>query len=156
MRTLRIAALLLVAAALGACQSPWYRQQEHGEIVTTHVIIHTEPAGATVYFNGTRQAAAPVDIPVEYHHVEELWVRQNNHGARMREGWSKLVTFVTFPIWGVASFFHYEDQVRRHVYGGNRHTVSASLKGHQEAFEKIELEGEAEVRVDLTLPARKP
>jgi len=148
--------LALIAALsipLAACQSQWYLEVENAEVVTTEVVVRTSPAGAHVAFDGVRQGQAPIRIPVEYFHTQQLWSRQNNQGARMREDMSTPVQILTFPVWGIASFFHYTEDARRHVYSAHRHVVSAALKGRQEASRDVVLEGEAEYVVDLELPA---
>jgi hypothetical protein len=126
-------ARLVAGLALGllpGCTSQWYMGGERAELVTTVVRVDTEPQGAVVYFNGVRQAAAPVRIPVEYDHVEQLWSRQNNR-------------FLVY---------HYREDRRRHVYGNNVHTVAAHLPGHVEAEQVVTLEGQEEVAVTLRLP----
>jgi hypothetical protein len=143
---------LLLALALAGCQTQWFLEGETSDIVETRVRVDTDPAGAWVSFNGVAQAKAPVIIPVLYDHTEQLWARQSNEGARMRDGMSTVVQIVTFPVWAVASLFHFREDKRRHVYGGNQHTVSAAMRGRLEAYQALELEGEAEVEVRLVLP----
>lgn len=147
-RFVKVTGLLL----LSACQSQYYLQHDESEIVTTNVLVETAPTGAWVAFDGVRQAKSPVRIPVEYTHTEQLWSRQSNHGAKMREEWSTVGVILGFPIWGVASFFHYKEDVRRHVYSNNHHEVTATMKGRQEHTRTLDLNGEEEIRVELELP----
>ena len=146
-RLLPLAAVL----ALSACQTQWFLERDYGELVTTEVVVKTDPPNAHVSFDGVRMAKSPVRIPVEYHHSDQLWSRQNNYGARMREDWSTTMQIIGFPVWGIASFFHFSEDMQRHVYSANQHVVSATLKGHHEASEELLLEGEAEVVVELKL-----
>lgn len=150
MRHLAVVLLL----ALAGCQSQWYLQHDRPELVTTHVIVRTDPPKAAVSLNGVPQNVAPVRIPIEYHHIEELWTRQSNYGARMREDWAPIVQIVTLPIWGVASFFHFNEDRRRHKYGGNTHELTARKMGYHDARQVLVLEGEAEVEVTLSLHER--
>ena len=137
------AALVLGAVApLAGCHSQWYHQASHTEIVRTDVIVRATPPGAVVYFNGRRMETAPVRIPVDYEHTVEQWVRQSNASP----SWSP-----TALVTGA------KEELKKHVYGGNRHTVSASLDGYEDASRTLVLEGEAEVDVVLELvksPAR--
>ena len=43
------------------------------------------------------------------------------------------------------------EEMKRHVYGANRHVVSARLKGYDDAEREITLEGEERVEVELKL-----
>ena len=71
MRHLSVVLLL----ALAGCQSQWYLQHDRPELATTDVIVRTDPSGAAVSLNGVPQNVAPVRIPIEYHHVEQLCPR---------------------------------------------------------------------------------
>ena len=155
MRPARIAALACVTLAAG-CSSQWYAGNSKRDIARTDVIIHTQPEGATVVFDGHAQPEpSPIKIPVEYDHVETVWERQSNYGTRMLDGMNPIVAVLTFPVWAVASFFHYREDTRRHEYGGNSHVISAYIPGRDEAQETITLEGEAQVTVNLSLPLSK-
>lgn len=154
MTPVRRLAPLALCLALGACQSQWFMEHDQSEIVTTNVLVFTQPEGARVDLNGVYQADAPVRIPIEYSHTEQLWSRQTNAGARMREGMSPVVQVLTFPVWLIASVFHSTEDVRRHVYDGNRHSVRASAPQHQELTRVVQLEGEDEIRVELVLPRK--
>jgi len=151
--TLRPAKALLATLALAApgCAGSWFRQGETRDIVLTHVVVDTDPPGATVAFNGIRMERAPVRIPVEYDHVTEHYARQSNYGLRMREATGTLGTILLFPVWLPASLFQVRELKRRHVYGGNRHTVTATADAHRDAAQEIILEGEEEVLVTLRL-----
>jgi hypothetical protein len=92
---------------------------------------------------------------VNYNHVETVWERQTNAGITMREGMSPVVKVLTFPVWAIASIFHSSEEIRRHEYGNNVHTVTAYCPGHDEAQETIKLEGEAEHEVRLVLPVTR-
>ncbi len=154
----RVPTFVLASAAILAagCSSQWYPGFAKADVAHTDVVVRTEPAGATVLFNGVEQSAkSPIRIPVKYNHVETVWVRQTNAGITMREGMSPLVQVLTFPVWLVASFFHSAEEIRRHEYGGNVHTVGAYSAGHDETQETIKLEGEAEHEVRLVLPKTK-
>ncbi|MCE9636194.1 MAG: hypothetical protein K8T90_10870 [Planctomycetes bacterium] len=144
-------AFALCAAATAGCQSQWYMTVEHAEVVRTDVVVRTEPTGATVSFDGRVQDAAPLRIPVDYEHSTQQWERQTNAGARMRESTGVIGTILLFPIWLPASFFHSREEMKRHVYGLNRHVVSAQMQGYEAAEQQIELEGEAQVEVSLKL-----
>lgn len=146
-----VLALALVLAAATGCQTPWILEEERPELVRTDVRIESGPPGAMVSLNGVQQDRAPLIIPIEYHHVEQLWARQNNAGAAMREDWPVWAQVIGFPVWGIASFFHFAEENRRHVYGANRHVVSAYLRDHRETIREITLEGEDSVTVDLVL-----
>lgn len=135
-RRAALAAACAAAAALGGCHSQWYQEGSRTEIVRTDVVVRTEPAGATVYFNGKRMDRAPVRIPVEYDHTIEQWVRQSNAS----------------PSWSpTAILTHAKEEMKRHVYEGNRHKVTASMDGYDDATSDLLLEGEAEVDVVLKL-----
>ena len=140
-----VAALALAGAALAGCQSQWYLQYETHDLVTTNVTVRTEPPGGRVSWNGVDLGPAPLRMPVEYHHTEQLWSRQSNVGARMREDGS------LNPLSVPASLIHETEDRRRHVYGGNRFEVVASKAGHADAYREIVLEGEDEVEIVLAL-----
>lgn len=145
---------VLPAAALLAagCSSQWYPGVQHSDVARTDVVIHTVPEGATIEFGGRRQSApSPIRVPVNYDHTVTMYERQSNHGASMREGMSPVVQVLTFPVWAIASFFHYREEMKRHEYGGNVHEIVARLAGYAEARQTVRLEGEAEVPVTLTL-----
>jgi hypothetical protein len=125
----RLAAPACLALGAAGCQSQWYLGPQQHDLVTTNVLVRTEPPGAFVAFNGVEQAKAPVRIPVEYNHVEQMWTRQTN----------------------TLLLFHHAEDRRRHVYGENRHTVSAHLPGHDDAEQVLVLEGEDEIEVLLRL-----
>jgi hypothetical protein len=156
MRAARLAALAGTIALAAGCQSQWLPGMSIPDIARTDVIIRTTPPGAIVFFNDTKQAApTPIRIPVEYAHVVTVYDRQNNYGARMREGMSTIVEIVTFPVWAVASLFHFDEQMKRHEYGGNIHTISTFLPGYDDTSQTITLEGEADHPVDITLVKSK-
>jgi len=156
----------VVAAALACgCSSQWYAGAEHSDIARTDVVIRTEPTGAKLVmtrFNSADSTTplevkelpghSPVNQPIEYDHTDTLYERQSNYGAHMREDMSTVVQILTFPVWAVASFFHYRDEKHRHQYGNNAFTVSAHLPGRENAEVKVVLEGEAEHPVLLLLP----
>jgi hypothetical protein len=150
---LRHALPVLGLLCLPACQTQFFLQHDQSDLVTTNVLVESVPTGGWVSFDGVGQAAAPVRIPVQYTHTEQVWSRQTNHGASMRENWSTVGVVLGFPIWGIASFFHYTETVRRHVYSGNRHEVTATMKGRSERTRTLELQGEDEIRVELELVA---
>ena len=155
----RLRAAVLAAAAWAAltaltatgCQSQWYLQQEHEQVVRTEVLVRTDPTGATVWFDKTRIDTSPVVIPVEYAYTTEQGERQTNVGAQMREDLGIVGTILLFPIWIPASFFHTRDEMKRHVYGSNRHVISARTDAAQ-AEQTIELAGETRVEVTIALP----
>lgn len=147
----RWAALAAAGTAAAGCQSQWYLQQEHEQIVRTEVLVRTEPSGATVWFDKTRIDTSPVVIPVEYAYTTEQWERQTNMGAVYREQWGIVGTILLFPIWIPASFFHTREEMKRHVYAGNRHEIRATTQA-AEASQTVELAGEARIEVTLTLP----
>ncbi len=165
---MRPAALLPVvaAAALAAgCNSQWFPGFSHSDIARTDVVIRTEPPGATIVMtrvDASSQASSPdtlrlptpspVRQPIEYDHVETLYERQNNYGAQMREGMHPVVQVLTFPVWAVASFFHFREEKHRHEYGNNKYVVTAQMPGRDDAEQSIVLEGEAEHPVLLKLP----
>ena len=126
------AALPLLLVALSGCTSQWYLQFETSDLVTTDVVVRTVPEGATISVDGATQAKSPVRIPIEYDHIEQLWSRQAN----------KLL------------LFHYREDLRRHVYGHNKHVITAILRGHEDAEREIVLEGEDEVIVEIPLASR--
>lgn len=146
---------LLLLAVLPACQSQWYKQSERRELVTTEILVDTKPTGAEISFNGVPQGRAPLLIPVEYLHIEEIWSRQSNHGARMREDMSAVESIVTAPAWGAASAAHYTEDRIRHVYGANEHVLTAYAPGYDEGYQEVSLEGEERVEVVLSLRSSK-
>ena len=147
-RTLLCGGALLAAG----CSSQWFEVTSNNDIVRTDIVIRTEPAGATLTFDGVRQIKpTPIRLPVEYDHIETLYERQANYGSRMREGMSGFVEVLAFPVWGIASFFHYRNETRRHTYGGNIHTILAEMTGRDDAQATVTLEGEAEHPVTLKL-----
>ena len=93
-------------------------------------------------------------MPVEYDHTEQLWSRQNNQGARMREDMGTVVTILTFPVWAIASLFHFSEDRRVHVYGNNTFTITMSKVGYDSVERVVELEGEDEVDVSIRLQKR--
>ena len=105
-----------VAVALTGCQSQWYLQNESHNLITTDVVVRSEPSGAEIRWDSVRIGVAPVKMPVEYDHVEQLWTRQTNIGARLREDWGTFGTIIGFPIWLPASLFHEVEDRRMHVY----------------------------------------
>jgi hypothetical protein len=148
----RLAGLCAAAALATGCSTQWYPGYSKRDVVRTDVVIRSEPRGATITFNGVRQPVpAPIRIPVEYDHTETRYERQSNYGQRMREDMGPVLSIVTFPVWMVASLFHYKEDLRRHEYGGNRHVIDAWLKGYDDAHEEILLEGEGEHPVDIKL-----
>lgn len=156
MRRARTFALASAAILAAGCSTQWYPGFSKADIARTDVIVRTEPPGATVLFNGVVQKeTSPIRIPVDYNHVETVWERQTNAGIAMREGMSPVVKVLTFPVWAIASFFHYAEDTRRHEYGNNVHTVSAFCPGHDEVEQSVKLEGEAEHEVRLVLPVTK-
>lgn len=146
------AAIAPAAALLAAgCQSQWVQENEHSEIVRTDLLVRTEPTGALVFLNRRRMDAAPVRIPIEYEHVTQQWFRQSNYGAQLRESWGPVGTILGFPIWLPASFFHGTQEMKRHVYASNVHVVAAELEGYYRAEATVELHGEEQKDVTLTL-----
>jgi hypothetical protein len=144
--------LLLLATLAAGCTSQWYPGVSHHDIARTDVVISSEPAGASLEFDGKKlEAPAPVRLPVEYTHTETQYERQSNYGISMRKDMSTPVAILTFPIWAVASLFHYKEQLRRHDYGGNVHVITAFVHGYDEGREEIKLEGEAEKVVTFKL-----
>ena len=150
-----VAASLVAAVATPGCAAPWYRQGDSKYIVLTYVVADTDPPGAMVTFDGVQMDRAPVRIPVEYDHVEEHWARQSNYGVKIREDTGTLGTILLFPIWIPASIVQFREDLVRHTYGGNRHTVAAWADGHLDASQEITLEGEEQVDVNLHLPSRE-
>jgi hypothetical protein len=156
----------VVAAALACgCSSQWFEGYEHSDIAHTDVVIRTEPSGAQIYMtllespntHTTVEARlldglSPVRQPIEYDHVDTLWERQQNYGSNMREQMGTIAQILTFPVWAVASLFHYREEKHRHEYGSNTFLVTAHVKGREDAETTIVLEGEAEKRVLLKLP----
>jgi hypothetical protein len=149
-------ALGVVALAAAGCTSQWYEGPSTRDVVTTDVVVHTEPEGATILFNGKEQKApSPIRVPVRYDHTTTMWERQTNAGESMREGMGTLTTILTFPIWGIASFFHSKEEVLRHTYEGGTHQVTALLPGYDQADETVTLKGEAEKTVTIPLVKSK-
>jgi hypothetical protein len=126
-------------------------QNESAEVVRTDVVVRTEPNGAMVSLNGQQMDAAPVRIPVEYEHVTQQWLRQSNYGASIRSGLDTFWTIVLFPVWAPASLIHGEQEMKRHVYNGQRHVVTAWARGFEPEDREIVLDGEDQVDVLLTL-----
>ena len=157
---MRLAGRLVPIAALVAagCTTQWYEVNSYPDIARTDLVIRTEPSGALLIFDGRREEkSSPVRLPVEYDHVETLYERQYSDGTRMREGMNPILQVLTFPVWGIASFFHYREELHRHTYGNNVHTILAAKSGYEEAEETVTLEGEAEHPVTLQLtPVPKP
>ena len=167
---MRSGAKVAVAAVLvaGGCSSQWYPGYAHPNIARTDVVIRTEPSGATIVMTRVGesgqpwtvesrklQSVSPVRQPIEYDHVETLYERQQNYGADMREGMHPVLQVLTFPVWAVASFFHFRQEKRRHEYGNNKFVVMAYLPDREDAEETIVLEGEAEHPVLLKLPPQQ-
>jgi hypothetical protein len=154
----RSARILFVLAALAAagCSSQWYPGYAHQDICRTDIVIRTVPEGATIRFDDKQQPSpAPIRIPIEYDHTETMWERQTNAGEDMRESMHPVFQVLTFPVWGIASFFHHKESLRRHEYGGNKHAVSALLPGFDEGYEEITLAGEAEFPLTMKLVRSK-
>jgi hypothetical protein len=153
--TLRGFALAAAAAlTLAGCQSQYYLQNESHNLLTTDVIVRTEPSGAEIRWNDVSIGKSPLKMPVEYDHVEELWTRQTNVGARLREDWGTFGTIIGFPIWIPASFFHETEDVRRHKYGNNEFEITARMRGHNDEYRTIKIEGEEELEVRMVLDKR--
>lgn len=151
MKLVRLA-IVLSAVSLASCTSQWYPGSAVRDIAKSDIVIRSEPPGATILFNGKRQPSpAPIRIPVEYSHSETLYERQTNSGVAMRESMGPVLSIVLFPVWMVASLFHYKEDVRRHEYGGNHHVIDAHLLGYDDLREEITLEGQSEFPVTLTL-----
>ncbi len=150
------APLTLVAAAVaGGCTSQWFPGYAHPDIAKTDLVIHTEPTGATLLMDGTKLGKpAPVRLPIEYAHVDTLYERQSNYGVQMREDMGPVLTVLTFPVWLVASFFHFTEQKHRHTYGHNTFVVTAYAPGREDAEITVVLEGEAEKQIVLKLPPK--
>ena len=142
------------AVALTGCQSQWYLQNESHNLLTTDVFVNTEPQGAEIRWDDVSIGPAPLRMPVEYDHVEQLWTRQNNVGARMREDWGTFGTIVGFIIWIPASLFHETEDRRVHVYGHNEFEVTARMRGYNDEYQDVKIEGEDEVHVRLRLDKR--
>ncbi|MCG3134403.1 MAG: hypothetical protein HMLKMBBP_01709 [Planctomycetes bacterium] len=151
LRTAR-ALLLAVPFAASACQTPWVEDGRAEDVVETNVVIRSEPSGAMIHFNGKRQDAAPIRIPVRYPHVTEQWARSSNFGASIREGTGVVGTILLLPIWIPASFVQYRETIKRHRYGGNVHVIRATFADRTEREETVTLDGEAEVTVTLVPP----
>jgi len=151
---LRGVALAAAGLALTACQSQWYLQHESSDKLVTDVVIRTDPADAEILWQNVSLGRAPLRMPVEYDHVEELWTRQTNVGAELRESWGTLGSIIGFPVWAVASLFHESEDRRRHVYGHNVFQAVARRPGYADAEREVRLEGEDEVEVRITLTPR--
>lgn len=151
MRRVASLALALAATAAGGCQSQWFYETAHSEVVRTDVVVRTSPTGALVFLNGTRMDTAPIRIPVAYEHVTEQWFRQSNYGARIRESTGVWGTILLFPIWLPASLIHGTQEMKRHVYNGGRLSIAARMDGREPADRTIDIQGEAEVEVLLEL-----
>jgi hypothetical protein len=143
-----------LALLLAGCQSQWIQQGEHSEVVRTELLVRTEPTGAMVSLNRTKMDVAPVRIPIEYEHVTEQWFRQSNYGEHLRDSTGVVGTILLFPIWLPASLFHGKQEMKRHVYASNLHTVKAQLDGYYPAEQQVELKGEEQVDVLLALTPR--
>ncbi len=150
MRVRRLA-LSVLLPVLAGCQSAYVLDHEARELVQTEVVVRSAPEGAEIRFDGRSFGPAPLRMPIEYDHTEQLYLRQTNFGADMREGMSGLTTVLTFPVWAVASLFHHKEELRRHVYGRNEFAVTASLPGRPVAERRVKLEGEDVVEVELEL-----
>ena len=148
------AATAVLAIAATGCQSQYYLQMESPNKLTTDVVIRTEPSGADIRWNDVAIGRSPLRMPVEYNHTEQLWTRQTNVGARLREEWGTLGTIIGFPIWLPASLFHETEDVRRHVYGNNVFEVTARMRDHADTYRTVTLEGEDEVEVRIRLDER--
>ncbi len=149
------AALCGALLLLPACKSKFFAGQRQSDLITTDLLVSTSPSGAMVYMDGAELDTAPFKMPVEYHHVETIHSRQNNVGASIRKSTGVIGTILLFPIWIPLSLIHGTETVRRHEYGNNKHTVSALLPGHDEAWQDITLEGQETFDVSLVLvPSR--
>ena len=148
---------VLTAALLAAgCTSQWYEGPKTEDTVTTNVVIHTVPEGATIVFDERELSArTPLRVPVRYDHAATTWERQTNVGQQMRDGMGPVLTVLTFPVWLVASFFHEKEEVLRHTYEGNVHSVTALMDGRDQADETLTLAGEAEKVLNITLVPSK-
>ena len=148
---------VLAAALLAAgCTSQWYEGPATQDYVTTNVVVQTDPQGAEILFDDVVQKAkSPLRIPVRYKHAATTWERQTNAGTKMREGMGPVLTVITFPVWLVASVFHQKEEILRHTYDNNVHTVTALMPGRDQADQTLTLKGEAEIVVDFTLVKSK-
>jgi len=152
-RTLSAAAAVLVLGLAG-CRSQWYLQNEAHDLLTTDVVIRSYPTGADIRWDGVSLGPAPLRMPVEYDHVEQLWARQGSVGRRWCEEWGTFGAIIGFPIWVPAMLFHETEDRRVHVYGHNEFEVSARLAGHNEAWRNVKLQGEDSVNVRIRLEPR--
>jgi hypothetical protein len=159
------AAALAALLVAGGCSSQWYPGYAHPTIARTDVIVRTEPSGAEIYMSHLEESGygvasevrklpspSPVRQPIDYDHVETQYQRQSNYGAKIREDMHPVLQVLTFPVWAVASFFHFREEKRRHEYGNNKFIVTAYMPGREQADKTIVLEGEAEHPVFLELP----
>jgi hypothetical protein len=142
------------ALLLAGCKSQWYQQHEVHNLITTEVTLRSEPSGANITWQNQSIGRTPARMPVEYDHTEQLWSRQVNQGELMREDMGPVVKILTFPVWGIASFFHTTQDRRRHVYSGNMFDVVVTKPGYQSASRQVELQGEDEVDVSFRLEKR--
>ena len=150
MRVFALAGALL----LTGCQSQWIFQHKVDNLITTDVLIQSDPAGGSIQWDNVGIGRTPVRLPVEYYHSEQLWSRQSNYGASMRQDMGAIVTVLTFPVWAIASIGHFTEDRRRHVYGNNRFTVKVEKTGYTPTERTVELEGEDEVSVSVRLKSR--
>ena len=149
-------ALACLALLAAGCSSQWYPGVTHSDIARTEIVIRSDPTGAVITFDGRQQPSpAPIRIPVEYSHSDTLYERQSNHGAAMRESMAWPFQILTFPVWMVASFFHFKEELRRHEYGGNVHVIDAHLPGYDDERVNITLEGQGELPVDVKMAKSK-
>lgn len=148
---------LLAAALLAAgCTSQWYEGPATHDKVLTNVVVHTTPEGADILFDDVKQKArSPIRIPVRYDHTATIWERQTNAGSKMREDMGPVTTILTCPVWLVASLFHEKEELTRHTYEGNVHTLTALLPDYDQADHDLTLKGEAEVTITLPLVTSK-
>lgn len=153
---LRAAAVSAAALCAAACSSRWYLDGAHRQIVRTEVVVHTVPEGQVVWFNGLRQAEAPVRIPVEYEYRVEQYFRQTNYGAQMREDAEGASGALLYPLSLPASLVHGREEMKRHSYHGNRHVVSIRPDGVDPVETQIVLQGEEEYEITLTMPQALP
>lgn len=151
-RTAPVAPAVLAAVLAAGCQTSWVMDDARQETVETQVVIRSEPTGAMIRFNGRKQDAAPIRIPVRYTHQTEQWARSSNYGASIRESTGIVGTLLLIPVWLPASFVQFRDQMKRHTYGGNEHVVLGTFADGSESERTVKLEGEAEVTVTLTPP----
>ena len=147
----RSLSMLTLAALLGAagCRTPWYKQDQKSDIVRTDMTFRSEPAGAAISFDGKHLGTAPVLLPIEYDHTIELWARAGNPGADLREATGVVGTVLLLPIWLILSIPQRRDEMRRNVYGGNVHRVSATFDDATTVEETITLDGHETLELTL-------